>query len=442
MSVNFLAGVFFICGFFSVFFAGPEALAADSDIIINEIGAYESTDHEWIEIYNKGSLAVDMSGWSLNEDGINHGLSVYQGSDMIIEPGEYAIIAERADLFILDYPSFTGTIIDSAWATLALGGELIELRSPAGTVESFTYISIVEFSLERANPYINEYTSVNWQEHASGSTAGMVNSNFTESAVVCGNGALESGEECDDGNLLNGDGCSAICENESGVEGTVAITIDPDSVLAQNISPTEADIVFRINGDVKAWVKYGKTVSLENISLEKNIIANVDSNIKISSLECNTQYYYAVYAENLSQSESDQSETAVFTTLPCGIEIHAIDMLKTAAKANNKFENGWEWKFSLTIWDMSETKLKLKFTEWTGASILATANNMRYSADSGVTWIDIVANDDYPILGADISSIDNSADTGRQVDVIVQMKVPNGTLAGQYDSAYGIKAEK
>ncbi|HEX5036662.1 MAG TPA: SBBP repeat-containing protein [bacterium] len=34
------------------------------------------------------------------------------------------------------------------------------------------------------------------------------------SAPVCGNGAIEVGEQCDDGNLANGDGCSAACVNE------------------------------------------------------------------------------------------------------------------------------------------------------------------------------------------------------------------------------------
>jgi TonB family protein len=31
---------------------------------------------------------------------------------------------------------------------------------------------------------------------------------------VCGNGTVELGEQCDDGNLKNGDGCSSICRIE------------------------------------------------------------------------------------------------------------------------------------------------------------------------------------------------------------------------------------
>ena len=36
----------------------------------------------------------------------------------------------------------------------------------------------------------------------------------TTSGPVCGNGTREEGEECDDGNNINGDGCSSICELE------------------------------------------------------------------------------------------------------------------------------------------------------------------------------------------------------------------------------------
>lgn len=34
------------------------------------------------------------------------------------------------------------------------------------------------------------------------------------SSPVCGNGAVENGEECDDGNTTDGDGCNSVCKNE------------------------------------------------------------------------------------------------------------------------------------------------------------------------------------------------------------------------------------
>jgi len=37
----------------------------------------------------------------------------------------------------------------------------------------------------------------------------------TSTASTCGNGVLEAGEECDDGNRVGGDGCSASCQIES-----------------------------------------------------------------------------------------------------------------------------------------------------------------------------------------------------------------------------------
>ncbi|MEE9293479.1 MAG: DUF4215 domain-containing protein [Phycisphaerae bacterium] len=39
---------------------------------------------------------------------------------------------------------------------------------------------------------------------------------FTVNPDVCGNGTVEAGEQCDDGNLDNGDGCAATCTDECG----------------------------------------------------------------------------------------------------------------------------------------------------------------------------------------------------------------------------------
>eukprot|EP00961_Rhodomonas_salina_P132611 1785074-Rhodomonas_salina.1 len=46
----------------------------------------------------------------------------------------------------------------------------------------------------------------------------------SSSGNVCGNGLLEIGEDCDDGNTFNGDGCDGFCHFEDGsgqANGTV-----------------------------------------------------------------------------------------------------------------------------------------------------------------------------------------------------------------------------
>ncbi|MEO0599900.1 MAG: myxococcus cysteine-rich repeat containing protein [Myxococcota bacterium] len=47
----------------------------------------------------------------------------------------------------------------------------------------------------------------------------------------CGDGALEPGETCDDGNLLAGDGCSAVCTFEPGVVEFCSRGVDGDRVV-------------------------------------------------------------------------------------------------------------------------------------------------------------------------------------------------------------------
>ena len=39
----------------------------------------------------------------------------------------------------------------------------------------------------------------------------------TSTPASCGNGVVDSGEECDDGNAAGGDGCTAACKSEGGV---------------------------------------------------------------------------------------------------------------------------------------------------------------------------------------------------------------------------------
>jgi len=204
--------------FFAVFLIGSflffrNVFALSGDIVINEIGAYPSSTHEWIEIFNKGDQPIDISGWKFWENGTNHSLKAATSSDSIIEPGEYAVICQDADVFFADHPNFSGSIIDSSWSSLSESGEEIGLKDSDGNfVEKFTYVSAAKFSLERVDPFLEDYTDNNWRLHPTGNSVGEKNFNFNlgtggdeDSGNDTENGDEENQEENNDADDLSGE---------------------------------------------------------------------------------------------------------------------------------------------------------------------------------------------------------------------------------------------
>lgn len=161
----------------SLFIFAPDALAADADIAINEIGAFATSTHEWVEIYNKGSESIDLTDWKFWENNTNHGLSATGTADNLVAPGEYAVIVQNAKVFTTDHPNYPGSIFASSWSTLSENGEEIGLKNAAGNfIEQFTYLATNGHSLERKNVALADYSSTNWYENPTGDTLGYINS--------------------------------------------------------------------------------------------------------------------------------------------------------------------------------------------------------------------------------------------------------------------------
>jgi cysteine-rich repeat protein len=72
------------------------------------------------------------------------------------------------------------------------------------------------------------------------SLAGCVYKIVAQADPVCGNGTVESGEQCDDNNTNNGDGCSSTCQLESGDNNTCssAAAVCPGSTNGSTASAT------------------------------------------------------------------------------------------------------------------------------------------------------------------------------------------------------------
>lgn len=167
----------------SIFLFSKQAESVSETIIITEIcpSGCASTDHQWIEIYNKSSESIDLVGWKFWEGGVNHGLVISPSSTItstILLPGAYAIIAQNDTVFFTDHPEVTSTVFDSVWTTLNKSGEEIGIKSGSGSddfIEKFVYAGVYNYSLERVSIVDDSVDALSWKEHPDSSTPGRDN---------------------------------------------------------------------------------------------------------------------------------------------------------------------------------------------------------------------------------------------------------------------------
>lgn len=151
------------------------ATPVSASVYITEIGAFEPEGFEWVEIYNACEEPVDLSGWSFYEDETMHSMTLYAGSSTLAV-GEFAIIADDAELLMSRMPSSSMTIFDSAWGSLKESGEEIGLYDAAMTaIDLFTYIASPDSSLEKKNYSATIYDETNWFAHPTSSSIGFPN---------------------------------------------------------------------------------------------------------------------------------------------------------------------------------------------------------------------------------------------------------------------------
>jgi cysteine-rich repeat protein len=118
---------------------------------------------------------------------------------------------------------------------------------------------------------------------------------------VCGNGILERNEECDDGNLDEGDGCNSACGIEIEPEEVVPAAIIPEPEpppLAKPPPPEEPDFVFITNDDIP--LLFGKFIDTDDFEVafvdeEAYRVVKIDSVDKYISFESESSLEEGVY---------------------------------------------------------------------------------------------------------------------------------------------------
>jgi len=135
--------------------------------------------------------------------------------------------------------------------------------------------------------------------------------------------------------------------------------------------------------------------------------------------------------------------TSTATTTDAALHVDSIDAQKTTAIANDTYADGWRYVFHITT-PNSEENLSMRFSNWVGdnaSNTIAVANNMRLSSAQASSTSPVT------LVGANIYSTPpfvmmtdlDPATPGRQVEVLVEVKIPVGTQNDNYTTTYGVQ---
>lgn len=79
------------------------SLVAPGDIVITEImpnpAAVRDSDGEWFEIYNATTVAIDINGWTIRNDGSNSHV-INNGAPLLVTPNGFLVFGRSADFSI------------------------------------------------------------------------------------------------------------------------------------------------------------------------------------------------------------------------------------------------------------------------------------------------------------------------------------------------------
>ncbi len=240
-----------------------ESIPSPTDIVITEImvnpGLTKDPDGEWVELYNPTTVDIDLNGWLLRVN--DKDVPLDTGSKpLVIGAGKYVVLAREAT------PSLNGGLeaeLAPTGLSLPNSGTLTVavVHKVAGVIDSVTIGTVgwfappdgvaLQLAVDKydatanddpgswclsAKAYgVGDHGTPHGINHAcnpdgdgDGIFDGLDNclmvANPTQKDTdgdglgnacetnICGNSELEDGEQCDDGNVMPGDGCTPDCE--------------------------------------------------------------------------------------------------------------------------------------------------------------------------------------------------------------------------------------
>ncbi|MBI2278615.1 MAG: lamin tail domain-containing protein [Candidatus Brennerbacteria bacterium] len=229
---------------------------AITEIMYNASGTDDG--REWIEVRNDGASSASFDDVRFLEGGTNHRLVFARGA-AALAAGAYAIITDDADRFIIDYPSFAGSLFDSSFS-LSNDGETLALTFNGSTFHSVSYSSSTG---AHGDGNSLQLIGAAWQ--AATPTPGVVNVAGSSGGGSSGEGSLSATSTATSSPPTSGFGASHVVISEVQVAGA-----DAGDEFIELYNPTDQAV------DMSGWsLQYagGNTVVTSSTVSKKNFLA-------------------------------------------------------------------------------------------------------------------------------------------------------------------------
>jgi cysteine-rich repeat protein len=179
---------------------------------------------EWVEVRNMSPNPIYLNGWTIKDNGGDSHV-ITSADPVIVPPNGFLAIGANTDT---DYNC--GANLAYQWSNFSLdddADEIIMVNPDGVMIDQVEYNSTTfpnipgrscVLNIFKMNAVAND-TGTNWcvgtllLECGDWGNPGMMNP-VCPDPYDCGNGQLETGEQCDDSNTNPGDGCDENCQEE------------------------------------------------------------------------------------------------------------------------------------------------------------------------------------------------------------------------------------
>ncbi len=167
-----------------------KVVVESSEIVINEINYHSAPNFDpgdWIELYNRTSQTIDLSGWFVSDSDSSHVFRIPGGT--YLNPETFVVVCVDSSKFRSHFPDQTIKTIGNMGFGLSGSGDQVKLFNGLGLlVDSVQYDDQSPWpseadgqgpTLELVHPDSNNVLAKNWQASQNHGSPGRINSVFT-----------------------------------------------------------------------------------------------------------------------------------------------------------------------------------------------------------------------------------------------------------------------